>query len=227
MDNFVYKTLYLDSNYIFVLKNHGVYVIPERNGNSIPLIDILRKDYGSVYVCHRLDFGTSGVMVFARNSKSHKYLSHLFENNMVNKYYLAVSKSKIYNQTLMLPIGKSNHGKYSINFKSGKKAVTSFFNIDDNNKSALVLAKLYTGRTHQIRIHLKALKSPLYYDFLYNEKIEDKRLSLQCINLNFYDEFTKKNISVNSELTFFMDNLIKNLELSQKNVYQYVYDNEK
>ncbi len=228
MDNFIYKTLYIDENYIVVAKNHCVYVIPDRHSSAIPLIDILRKDYGSVFVCHRLDFGTSGVMIFARNTYSHKYLSYLFENNKVHKYYAAVASARIFNQTLMLPIGKSNHGKYSINFKSGKKAVTSFFHIDSNNYASLTAVKLYTGRTHQIRVHLKALKAPLYYDFLYNPKNNtiDKRLSLQCISLQFYDKFKDKNLYFSSELTFFMKNIIKTLELSSKNVYQYDYDNK-
>ena len=56
--------------------------------------------------------------------------------------------------------------------------------------------KIETGRTHQIRVHLKALKSPLYYDFLYNEKIDDKRLSLECIYLSFYDKFLNKKIAI-------------------------------
>ncbi len=225
MENFIYEPIYIDNNYIVLNKNHMVYVIPDRNNTVTPLIDILRNDYGSnVLVCHRLDAGTSGVMVFARNKKSHQYLSQLFEKNLVIKHYAAVTTSHIYNQTLMLPIAKSNHGKYNINFKSGKKAVTSFFLVDSNKFGALVTARLYTGRTHQIRVHLKALKSPLYYDFLYNKKIDDKRLSLQCISLGFYDKFSGKNLYFSSKLSFFMENTIKRLELSYKNVYQYVYD---
>lgn len=223
----MYKEIYIDENYLVIFKEHGVYVINDRNMQHTPLIDILRKEYGSqIYVCHRLDAGTSGLMIFARNKNAHTYISKLFEENKVQKYYLAVASAAIYNQTVMLPIAKKNHGKYSINFKSGKKAITSFYNISSNSNASLILAKLYTGRTHQIRIHLKALKAPLYYDFLYNKKIDDKRLSLECIYLSFYDKFTNKSFSFTGKISFFMDNLIKTLELSHKFVYQYLYENK-
>ena len=177
--NLIYKEIYKDNNYLIIYKEHGVHVINDRQMQHTPLIDILRKKYGSqIYVCHRLDAGTAGLMVFACNKNAHTYISKLFEENKVQKYYLAVASSAIYNQTVMLPIAKKNHGRYGINFKSGKKAITSFYNISSNSNASLILAKLYTGRTHQIRIHLKALKAPLYYDFLYNKKIDDKRLSL-------------------------------------------------
>lgn len=224
----MYKELYIDDNYLVIFKEHGVYVINDRHMEHTPLIDVLRKDYGSeIYVCHRLDAGTAGVMIFARNKKAHSYISKLFEENKVNKYYIAVTCNKILSQTLMLPIAKNNHGKYSINFKSGKKAVTSFYNISSNDKGTLVLAKLYTGRTHQIRVHLKALKAPLYYDFLYNNKIDDKRLSLECIYISFYDVFSEKKLIFKADISEFMNNLIKTLELSTKFVYQYDYESEK
>lgn len=225
---FMYKEIYIDENYLVIFKEHGVYVINDRNMEHTPLIDILRKDYGSqIYVCHRLDAGTAGVMVFARNKKAHSYISKLFEENNVQKYYIAITLKPVFSQTLMLPIAKKNHGRYSINFKSGKKAVTSFYNASSNSKGALIVAKLFTGRTHQIRVHLKALKSPLYYDFLYNEKIDDKRLSLECFYLSFYDKFSNKLLIFKADISEFMNNLIKTLELSTEFVYQYVYESEK
>ena len=138
----------------------------------------------------------------------------------------AVTENKIFPQSLMLPLAKSNHGKYSINFKSGKKAVTSFYNLSSNNKGALILANPKTGRTHQIRVHLKALKAPLYQDFLYNEKIDDKRLTLQCYFMKFLNPENDKAVSFKSNITNFMLNYINLLELSEKNVYQYNYETE-
>lgn len=223
----MYRELYIDENYLVIFKEHGVYVINDRNMEHTPLIDILRRDYGkNIYVCHRLDAGTSGVMVFARNKKAHTYISKLFEENKVNKYYIAVTKNSIYSQSVMLPIAKKNHGRYSINFKSGKKAVTTFYNVSYNNHGTLILAKLFTGRTHQIRVHLKALKAPLYYDFLYNDKIDDKRLSLECIYISFDDIFSNKKLIFKVHISEFMENIIKRLELSTKFVYQYDYESK-
>lgn len=223
----MYKEIYIDENYLIIFKEHGLYVIKDRHNLHNPLIDILRQYYGeNIFVCHRLDAGTAGLMVFARNKKAHSYISKLFEENKVQKYYIAVTSAPIYSQTLMLPIAKKNHGKYGINFKSGKKAVTSFISLSCNNKESLVICKLYTGRTHQIRVHLKALKAPLYYDFLYNSKIDSKNLTLQCIYLGFYDIFKNKYLSFKSDISSFMGEIIKTLELSDKVVYQYEYEYE-
>lgn len=226
MENYSYIEIYKDKNILVVQKNHGVHVIPDRNNSVTPLIDILRGDYGNVFVTHRLDAGTGGLMIFALNKYAHRHISMQFEKSAVIKYYLAVTKNKISDQTLMLPIAKSNHGKYSINFKSGKKAVTSFHTLSSNNKGALILANPKTGRTHQIRVHLKALKAPLYQDFLYNEKIDDKRLTLQCYFMKFLNPENDKAVSFKSNITNFMLNYINLLELSEKNVYQYNYETE-
>ena len=226
MENYSYIEIYKDKNILAVQKNHGIYVIPDRQKTVTPLIDILRHDYGEVYVTHRLDAGTGGLMVFARNKYAHRHLSLQFEKSAVTKYYIAIASCKIFPQSLMLPLAKSNHGKYSVNFKSGKKAVTSFYNLSSSNKGALILAEPKTGRTHQIRVHLKALKAPLYQDFLYNKKTDDKRLTLQCFYMGLLNPENEKYISFKSNITNFMLKHINLLELSEKSVYQYSYESK-
>lgn len=226
MNDYTYTEVYKDKNILAVQKNHGVYVIPDRENTVTPLIDILRHDYGEVYVTHRLDAGTGGLMVFARNKYAHRHISMQFEKSAVTKYYIAVTAGFIYPQTLMLPIAKSNHGKYSINFKSGKNAVTSFYNLSSSSKGSLILASPKTGRTHQIRVHLKALKAPLYQDFLYHQKTNDKKLTLQCFCMGIYNPENEKLIYFKSNITKFMLKYINLLELSEKSVYQYNYESE-
>lgn len=222
----LFKEIYIDEHIIVVYKNHCVYSIPDRAGNAVPLIDILRENYGNTLVTHRLDFGTSGVMVFARNKAAHKHLSLQFEKNTVKKRYAAITDGFFFNQSLMLPIAAGSHGKYKINFKSGKKAVTSFYCLDTNKNGSLYIAEPVTGKTHQIRVHLKALKAPLYYDFLYNKQnIYDKKLSLQCLTMQFQHPATNKFVTFSYNLSDFMKKTIKSLELSDKNVYQYLYEN--
>lgn len=226
MNEYSYIEIYKDKNILAVQKNHGVYVIPDRQNTVTPLIDILRQDYGEVYVTHRLDAGTGGLMIFARNKSAHRHISMQFEKSAIIKYYIAVTENKIFPQSLMLPLAKSNHGKYAINFKSGKNAVTSFYNLSSSNKGALMLAEPKTGRTHQIRVHLKALKAPLYQDFLYNKKTDDKRLTLQCFYMGLLNPENEKYISFTSNITNFMLKHINLLELSEKSVYQYNYESK-
>ena len=211
--NKYYKLIYTDDDIIVLSKEHGVYVIPDRENKALPLIDILRDDFGKVFVTHRLDYGTGGVMVFARNNISHKNLSSQFENKIIEKTYTALIKGSIYSHSLMLPIAFGGKGKYKINFKSGKKAVTSFYNISSKNGVSLIKAIPQTGRTHQIRVHLKALKSPLYQDFLYNSKIDDKRLTLFASSITFTHPKKNKKMIFSTNLSSFMQNFINILEI--------------
>lgn len=216
-----YEELYIDPDILVVSKSHSVCVIPDRyKAEKVVLHHLLQEKYGKLYVVHRLDKGTGGVMVFARNKESHRNLSIQFENNKVTKKYLAIINGNVYPQTLMLPIGASNHGRYKINFKSGKKSVTSFTIVDNNEKYSLLEATLYTGRTHQIRVHLKALKTPLYQDFLYGNQIDDKRLSLFAYKLYFNHPRHNAIMFFQSKLSDFFEDLLQKLELSAKSVYQ-------
>ncbi len=90
----------------------------------------------------------------------------------------------------------------------------------------MILANPKTGRTHQIRVHIKALKAPLYQDFLYNKKVDDKRLTLQCFYMGFLNPANEKYISFTSNITNFMLQYINMLELSEKSVYQYNYESK-
>lgn len=221
MNNNFFKVIFVDDDIVAVSKEHGVCVIPDRYGNEkVILHKLLQEIYGKLYIIHRLDMGTGGIILFARNEKAHKNLSLQFQNNIVTKKYLAITKGTFFPQSLMLPIAKGNHGKYKINFKSGKKAITSFNVIDNKNNFSLIDAKLYTGRTHQIRVHLKALKSPLYQDFLYNSPCNDKRLSLFAYKTIFFHPVTNKKIVLTAEISLFMQGILETLELSLKNVYQ-------
>lgn len=219
-----YEMIYEDKSVLVISKAHGVYVIPDRRNEHTPLIDMLRADFGEVYVTHRIDAGTGGLMVFAKNKSAHRCLSSLFAAGLVKKTYLAVTKSAVYPQSLSLPVAFGGKGRYKINFKSGKRSVTSFFNIDTSSRAALLAAIPLTGRTHQIRVHLKSLKAPLYQDFLYNPPAPDKRLTLQCFSMEFLHPDKDIPAAFTAPVTDFMGSFISSLELSAKNVYQYAYD---
>jgi RluA family pseudouridine synthase len=210
--NQYFKLVYDDNDIVVVDKEHGVHVIEDRYDKSIICLkSILASIYGRIFVVHRLDSGTGGLMVFAKNEKAHRMLSIQFEKGMVKKEYFAIVEGEFkYPVTCLLPISKVNyHGRYKINFKSGKSAQTSFFPEKILKDRTLVKAIPYTGRSHQIRVHLKALKHPLLQDFLYNRKIDDKRLSLQASSLSFVHPETGLEINFSVDLSDFMKNLLR------------------
>ena len=219
MTDKLFTLIHNDDHIIVVSKAHGLHVIPDRYGKeSLVLINILKELYGKVIPVHRLDAGTGGLIIFAKNEKAHKFLCNQFENRLVKKTYLALTKGSVLPQTLMLPIAKGNHGKFKINFKSGKPAVTSFIPLKTDGNVSLVQATLYPGRTHQIRVHLKALKAPLYQDWLYNNPCDDRRLTLFAKKIAFTHPATNKEITLVAPLSDFMATKADLLGLSAKSM---------
>jgi RluA family pseudouridine synthase len=187
-----FETVYEDNAIVVANKDHGLAVIEERNSNGgTCLKNELRKIYGDIYTVHRLDKGTGGLVVFAKNKQSHRELNAQFSSGLVYKRYCCLT-SGIFPAavTCMLPLsGRPQKGRYKVNFKSGKKAITSFYPVSYKKDKSLVEAEMYSGRTHQIRVHLKSLGHPLLQDFLYNQKTEDRRLTLFCYNLSFVNPY--------------------------------------
>ncbi|KAA0259203.1 RluA family pseudouridine synthase [Deferribacter autotrophicus] len=212
-----YDKLYEDDDILVVCKDHGVLVIPDRYDKDLfNLKNHFDDVYGKIFVVHRLDAGTGGLVVFAKNSFAHKKLSLQFQNNAVKKKYFCITEGVLkYPFTTLLPISKRNyHGKYKINFKSGRKSITTFYPLSYNERYSFVEAVPKTGRSHQIRVHLKAYKTPLMQDYLYNKKIDDKRLTLFAYFLEFEHPATGKTVQFKAKLFDFMEEKLKEAGLS-------------
>ena len=202
--------VYEDESIVVLSKPHGRLVTEDRYDKNIPhLKKMLSEYYGNIYVVHRLDKGTGGLMVFAKNRDAHRFLCSAFEKGEVAKEYLCLVKGRFEDAvTCMLPLAsRAQRGKYKINFKSGRKAVTSFYPVKIGEKCSLVKGELYTGRTHQVRVHLKALGHPLFQDFLYNEKIDDKRLTLFCSSITFEHPLRRVTKHFERSLSSFMQGI--------------------
>jgi len=203
--------VYEDDFLVVINKPHGILVVEDRYDKNLPTLkSILKEKYGEIFVTHRLDFGTSGVMIFAKDTFVHKRINEQFEKGEVEKEYLALVKGTGFLPvTVMLPISKRNSkGRYKINFKSGRKAITTFFPIKEFKNTTLVKAIPLTGRTHQIRVHLKSIKFPLAKDFLYGEKSEDKRLTLMCSKMSFMHPKTEEKLTFELNLSDFLSQAI-------------------
>jgi 23S rRNA pseudouridine1911/1915/1917 synthase len=130
-------------------------------------------------IVHRLDKGTTGVMVVAKSQKCHEGLVELFSKHDIDRYYEAIiiGKRAEPEKTLKSTIGRSpnNRLKMAINVNNGKEAITHMKVLKYYNHFSHVELKLETGRTHQIRVHLnQMLNSPILNDHLYGRLKEEK-----------------------------------------------------
>jgi len=167
-------TLFENDDYIIVFKPAGLLTLQDRYDASKPfLVRELKKRHEDIFIVHRIDKGTSGCICFAKNEKSHKYLSELFASRKVSKFYLALVKGNPANEkgTIDAPIteDKSRRGRMMCNEK-GKNAVTHYEVLERFQSCSLVKATIETGRTHQIRVHLKHIGHPLLIDNKYGSE---------------------------------------------------------
>lgn len=130
-------------------------------------------------IVHRLDKGTSGVMVVAKNDKAHQHLSEQFKNKITQKEYLAICLGALNKkeQTLvhLMKRAEMNRKKFVVNQKKGKEAITHVHLLKNNSRLSVVQVKIETGRTHQIRVHLNHIGHPIVGDETYGgtKKLKD------------------------------------------------------
>ena len=167
--------LYEDDDLIVVSKPSGLLSIADRYKTLANLKDVLLQKNEAIYTVHRLDKDTSGVMVFAKNEETHKFLNKQFANREVEKIYWAFVQntpeieSGMIDMPILNDIRKS--GKMHIS-KDGKPAQTKFKILTNYGNICLMAFSPITGRTHQIRVHSKYMGCPLLIDSLYANKSE-------------------------------------------------------
>ena len=172
--------LYEDADLFAVDKQPGDIVVRGREGKAEPsLLDKLAKARKEkLYIVHRLDRGTSGVLIFARNEDSHRVLNEAFEEGWVDKRYFVLvagvpTEDEFTVDVALLPARRGKMKPAVKADKGAKKALTRFKVLERFERFALLEAKPETGRTHQIRVHLKYAGFPLAVDGQYssNEKL--------------------------------------------------------
>ena len=166
------KIIYQDKHILVVDKPAGLPVLPDGWEKNAPyLVKLLEEEYGKIWIVHRLDKITSGVLVFARDAETHRALNVQFENRQAEKTYHAIVEGnpkwneKLAKHSLRVNVGHRH--RTIVDDRNGKPAETRFRVIKRYQESALIEAKPMTGRTHQIRVHASALGHPLMGDTLY------------------------------------------------------------
>ncbi len=171
-----FEVIFDDDDLIIINKPAGLLSIPDRfNGNLPNLKDMLSKEYGKIFVCHRLDKQTSGVIVFAKNAKSHKFINEQFSNYENKKiYHTVVTGSFLRDEILIdIPLMSNPNGRGGvIPSARGKEAYTKVKVLERFKNSTLLECELLTGRQHQIRAQLKAIGYPILIDEMYGASKE-------------------------------------------------------
>jgi len=145
------EIVFVDDHVIVADKPAGLVTAPTPESDRGDLLDQLSRRHGEVYLVHRLDLPTSGLLVFARTRDANKRLGDAFVRHDVDREYRAVAIGEVAPQTLDRPI-------------QGKRAVTHVGVIERLAGATLVSARLETGRSHQIRLHLAGIGHPVAGD---------------------------------------------------------------
>mgnify|MGYP000941269762 CR=1 FL=1 len=183
--------VYEDSDIAVINKQAGLVVHPAHGHYSGTLVNALLyhiKDLSGINgeirpgIVHRLDKDTSGLIVIAKNDKVHTALTEMFQEKKIRKTYLAILKGKLnkIEGRVVTQIGRDKNDRKKMTViddaAKGKNAITNYRVISQNNLFTLVKVNIETGRTHQIRVHMRYLGYPILGDSVYGRKDNEKKL---------------------------------------------------
>jgi 23S rRNA pseudouridine1911/1915/1917 synthase len=234
--DFDVEILYEDEDVLVINKPSGVTVHPAPSVKEATLVDWLKhkgirlstisgeERHGIV---HRLDKGTSGAMVIAKNNEAHEFLSLQLQDKSMGRYYIAVATPPLKDDITQIEsnIGRSanNRLKMACGLEHGKYAKTEFkqLALSRDEKNQLLACKLFTGRTHQIRVHLESLNRHILGDHIYAQspKAEkSERILLHAYIIYFIHPTTKKRVLFKATFDEYMkDKIDKKFDMETLN----------
>ena len=211
--NFKLNIKYEDDDLMVISKDSGISVHPGVKTNSETLIDLLLLSRPEILnvgeperpgIVHRLDKGTSGLMIIAKKNEILRNLKNQFKQRKIFKEYLTIvngitKESGIINA----PIGRhpANRKKRAL-ISSGKEAYTSYEKLENNEDLSFLKVIIKTGRTHQIRVHLSSIGHPVYGDQMYSNSYKNskKRILLHSYRIKFFHPNKKINIDIKDSI---------------------------
>jgi len=226
--DFDVEVLYEDDDVLVINKPSGVTVHPAPSVKEATLVDWLKhkgvrlstisgeERHGIV---HRLDKGTSGTMVVAKNNEAHEFLSKQLQDKSMGRYYIAVVTPPLKEDVTIIEsnIGRSSHNrlKMACGIEHGKYAKTMFKHLalSADEHTQLIACKLFTGRTHQIRVHLESMNRHILGDHIYglSPKIEKaERILLHAYLIYFIHPTTKEKLFFKAEFDEIMRETVFN-----------------
>ena len=159
--------IFENDQFVVVNKPSGLFSIPDRFGKEISLKILLKEKYGEIFTVHRLDKDTSGLIVFAKDETTHKQLSQLFEGREVEKFYQGLVYGSLMNEKGTIDAPIMEHPTklgLMITDQKGKKSLTDYEVVENFKIFSWLQFQIHTGRTHQIRVHMKHLGNSIVCD---------------------------------------------------------------
>ncbi|MEG2960544.1 MAG: RluA family pseudouridine synthase [Cetobacterium sp.] len=224
--------VYEDKDMVIINKDPGVIVHPAQGFYTGTLVNAVLyhiKDLSTINgvirpgIVHRLDKDTSGLIVVAKNDVAHVKLTEMFKDKTIEKRYLCICKGNFKNikgriETL---IGRDpkDRKKMAVVTENGKVAITNYEVVDSVDNFSLVEVGIETGRTHQIRVHMKSLNHPILGDSTYgNSDNIAKRQMLHSYYLKFNHPITNEELIIVGDLKEDFKSVAKRLKLDIKKV---------
>lgn len=174
--------VYEDEDIIVINKPAGMPIHPSLNNYTNSMANALAwyyQEQGKPFIfrcCNRLDRDTSGLTVVAKHLVSGNILSDMVRRRDIHREYLAIVRGHVSPEagTINAPLARKPGTiiERTVDWEQGETAITHYRLIEERNEHSLVSLRLETGRTHQIRIHMKHLGYPLIGDYLYNPDME-------------------------------------------------------
>ena len=208
------NVIYEDDDILVIDKKEGMVVHPGSGVNSGTIANALLFRYGDDFlssdddvrpgIVHRLDKDTSGVMVIAKNEDALRILSSEFKERETVKYYIAIAKGVfkekegIIEKNIIRDRAERKRFK-TTNDKEGRYAKTGYKVLYETPDYSLLLLRLYTGRTHQIRVHLKSINHPIIGDPIYSSD-KTNPLMLHSLSLTINHPKTNERMTFKSEI---------------------------
>lgn len=204
--------VYEDDDLLVINKKSGMVVHPGNGNTSGTLVNALmhytknlsNKEAFRPGIVHRIDKDTSGLMLVAKNDKAHDILAEGFKNKTIKREYIALVCGVIGEDTGVIdaPIGRDtkDRKKMCVTSENSKKAVTHFKVLKRYEHYTLLRLILDTGRTHQIRVHMKYIGHPVYNDPVYGKAYNDFGQFLHSASIDFEQPTTHEHLHFECDL---------------------------
>lgn len=227
-ENIYIDIIYEDNDIAVINKQPWLVVHPGNGFESGTLVNAIMyhiKDLSGIGgemrpgIVHRLDKNTSGLIIIAKNDNSHEKLSKMFHDREIKKTYIAIVKGKLKNKSdrIVTNIGRDRNDRIkmkALNPPQGKIAISNYKVIDENDLFSLVEINIETGRTHQIRVHMKYIGHPIVGDSVYGSAKDNERQMLHAYRLELNHPISNKKMIFYARLHEDFEKELKNKKLS-------------